>query len=43
VRYRLHDHHVVELLVAIRHHAEHVSLQSDDPATAMPAREASRA
>jgi DNA-binding transcriptional ArsR family regulator len=26
VRYRLHDHHVAELLVAIRHHAEHVSM-----------------
>jgi DNA-binding transcriptional ArsR family regulator len=24
VRYRLYDHHVAELLVAIRHHAEHV-------------------
>ena len=26
VRYRLHDHHVAELLVAVRHHAEHVSM-----------------
>jgi DNA-binding transcriptional ArsR family regulator len=42
VHYRLHDHHVVELLVAIRHHAEHVSMQIDDPAAATPAREASR-
>ena len=27
IPYRLHDHHVAELLVAIRHHAEHVSMQ----------------
>jgi DNA-binding transcriptional ArsR family regulator len=42
VRYRLHDHHVVDLLVAIRHHAEHVSMQIDDLAAATPASEASR-
>ena len=30
VRYRLYDHHVAELLVAIRHHAEHVSMEIDD-------------
>jgi DNA-binding transcriptional ArsR family regulator len=33
VRYRLHDHHVVELLIAIRHHPEHVSMQIDDAAS----------
>src|SRR5215213_2217484 len=26
VHYRLHDHHVADLLVAIRHHAEHVAM-----------------
>jgi DNA-binding transcriptional ArsR family regulator len=39
VRYRLHDHHVVELLVAIRHHAEHVSMQIDDSAMSTRASE----
>ncbi len=29
VRYCLHDHHVSELLAAIRHHAEHVSMRLD--------------
>ena len=35
VRYRLHDHHVVELLAAIRHHAEHVSMQLDGSAVSI--------
>ena len=26
VHYRLHDHHVADLLVAIRHHGEHVAM-----------------
>jgi DNA-binding transcriptional ArsR family regulator len=38
VRYRLHDHHVGELLVAIRHHAEHVSMRLDEQR--LPARAA---
>lgn len=36
VRYRLHDHHVVELLVAIRFHAEHVSMGIEESRAAVP-------
>jgi DNA-binding transcriptional ArsR family regulator len=43
VRYSLHDHHVVELLVAIRHHAEHVAMQIDDSAIARRAPESGAA
>lgn len=40
--YRLHDHHVVDLLAALRHHHEHVNPPSPNaiPAPA-PARDAS--
>jgi len=31
VRYRLHDHHVAELLGAVRFHAEHVALGLEAP------------
>jgi DNA-binding transcriptional ArsR family regulator len=36
VRYRLHDHHVVEFLVAIRFHAEHVSMGLEESRVPVP-------
>jgi DNA-binding transcriptional ArsR family regulator len=39
--YRLHDHHLPELLVAMRHHHEHVNPPSPDPFPSAPQRTAS--
>jgi ArsR family transcriptional regulator, nickel/cobalt-responsive transcriptional repressor len=43
VRYRLHDDHVADLLVAIRHHGEHAAGVVADRAPAPPPRAASAA
>jgi DNA-binding transcriptional ArsR family regulator len=37
VRYRLHDHHIADLLAAVRHHNEHVHPPA--PLELPPARE----
>jgi DNA-binding transcriptional ArsR family regulator len=39
--YRLHDHHVPELLTALRHHREHLASAIDDTAP-VPVRETAR-
>lgn len=38
VRYRLHDHHVTDLLAAIRHHGDHVGSGWDADETASSSR-----
>jgi ArsR family transcriptional regulator, nickel/cobalt-responsive transcriptional repressor len=39
VRYELHDHHVAELLAAVRHHREHVHPPASAELPRQPARE----
>lgn len=34
--YRLHDHHLPELLLALRHHLEHATTQPAEPSRAAP-------
>lgn len=34
--YRLHDHHIPDLLAALRHHREHVESPADEPGLVVP-------
>ncbi|MGH2955050.1 MAG: ArsR/SmtB family transcription factor [Solirubrobacterales bacterium] len=46
IRYRLHDHHVADLLAAVRHHLEHAArgwvAGDDEPGAGVRARAAGR-
>lgn len=41
IYYRIHDHHVPEILAALRHHHEHVNPPAPEPGTPTSAKSAS--